>query len=400
MANGDSPFSPGKPVTPELFVGRELEIRRLQARLRKCSHGSVESIFLMGDRGIGKSSLAKYAGYYSELEKSIGLAPVFCQLTAAADLDVALQIISREILQKFSRETIPQKLRNLFDRYIETINLGLLPGIGLKIAFKKDAATLRSLRLDFSDLLLATIEITKDKANGLILVLDDLNGVAKDPDLANFIKGLIDGLVMGGHGDLPFSLVLIGVSERLDEMLEHQPSVGRIFDVIALQKLHNEEASSFFYSAFERVGISVEEDALKIMTMMSGGMPAIMHEIGDAVFWQHSGKTVNEHEAWAGCFQAADNIGRKYLEPRVFEKMKSESYRTILDKIAEFNKHKISRKWLLKVLDTGDERKLDNFFKKMVNAGVLSKKEIPGEYYFTREIYGLYNILRHHRRIK
>ncbi|GAI98671.1 unnamed protein product, partial [marine sediment metagenome] len=56
----NSPFTPGSPVPVELFVGRSEQIKELIKYAKEASFGKQENIFLIGDRGVGKSSLASF----------------------------------------------------------------------------------------------------------------------------------------------------------------------------------------------------------------------------------------------------------------------------------------------------------------------------------------------------
>ncbi|MFH0810151.1 MAG: ATP-binding protein [Pseudomonadota bacterium] len=58
-----SPFTPGNPVSAELFVGRTRQIDEILRYVRQASSGKLENVFLVGDRGIGKSSLASFLNY-------------------------------------------------------------------------------------------------------------------------------------------------------------------------------------------------------------------------------------------------------------------------------------------------------------------------------------------------
>ncbi len=60
-----------------------------------------------------------------------------------------------------------------------------------------------------------------------------------------------------------------------------------------------------------------------------------MHEIGDAVFWKDEDGIISENDAMSGIFDAADRIGKKYLDPKVYRAIRSERYRSILRKLGE-----------------------------------------------------------------
>ncbi len=56
----ESPFTPGSPVPYEFFVGRQREIEEILTSVRRAASGRQQNVFLVGERGIGKSSLARY----------------------------------------------------------------------------------------------------------------------------------------------------------------------------------------------------------------------------------------------------------------------------------------------------------------------------------------------------
>ena len=64
---GKSPFYPGQPVPVELFVGRRSQLDRiLQRGAGQVASGKPVSLFVQGEYGIGKSSIAAIARRVSE----------------------------------------------------------------------------------------------------------------------------------------------------------------------------------------------------------------------------------------------------------------------------------------------------------------------------------------------
>ncbi len=66
-----SPFTPGHPVPPDLFVGRQDQIGTLLDLGREVGSGRLEVGYLAGERGIGKTSLARLATRISEREHGL-----------------------------------------------------------------------------------------------------------------------------------------------------------------------------------------------------------------------------------------------------------------------------------------------------------------------------------------
>jgi DNA replication protein DnaC len=67
----ESPFTPGSPVPVELFVGRSEQITEILRYVKQASSGKQENVFLTGDRGIGKSSLAAFLRYLVAAQQNL-----------------------------------------------------------------------------------------------------------------------------------------------------------------------------------------------------------------------------------------------------------------------------------------------------------------------------------------
>ena len=61
-----NPFNPNSIVTPPLFAGRGDQLLQILKKLAQVKEGMPASFVLQGDRGIGKTALAKLAMYAAE----------------------------------------------------------------------------------------------------------------------------------------------------------------------------------------------------------------------------------------------------------------------------------------------------------------------------------------------
>ena len=71
MAKDYSPFTPGIPVPIEFFVGRHKEISHLSEKVASSTTGRLQVAFLSGERGIGKSSLARFVRHLVERDHQV-----------------------------------------------------------------------------------------------------------------------------------------------------------------------------------------------------------------------------------------------------------------------------------------------------------------------------------------
>ncbi len=65
----------------------------------------------------------------------------------------------------------------------------------------------------------------------------------------------------------------------MSDLTKNQPSISRIFNVIELNSIKNNESKEFFKKTFGSAGITIKQDALPILTRYSGGLPVLLHEV-------------------------------------------------------------------------------------------------------------------------
>ena len=381
----ESPFSPGRPVQPEYFVARIKEIQRLERAIRQTVSGKNENIFITGQRGIGKSSLALFIRHLAEKEHS--LIGSHCYLGGVRSLDEMMGVTFQKLLQDCTDKSLFDKLREIFDDYIAELKF-----FGMGVEFTKDKSKLHTLSNNFLPALRKIYDEAKNNGKkGLILILDDLNGISDVPQFSQFLKSRVDELATSDK-PLPILLILVGLPERRDELIKHQPSVARIFDVVDLPPMSNSESEDFFMNMFGGQNVTVNSEAFSLMVGRSGGFPMLMHEIGDAVFWQDTDNHIDGQDALDGITEAARVVGRKYIDPQVSKLLKSRKYASILQII-----HKeaplggmFSRKEILTALPAGEQKNLDNFLLRSRELGIIEARRARGEYKFVNPLHQLY----------
>jgi len=141
------------------------------------------------------------------------------------------------------------------------------------------------------------------------------------------------------------------------------------------------------------VGSQVTDEALNLLIQYSGGYPAFMHELGDAVFNMDDDGTIDRQDAFAGLVRGAEVIGAKYIEQKIAAAIRSERYKAILTHISrEPFGHRFSRKEVVGELPPAEAKVFDNFLRRMRDLGVIRQdlERGPGSYEFTSQLYYLY----------
>lgn len=382
-----SPFTPGNPVPVELFVGRSDQIGELIRYVKQASLGKQENIFLSGDRGIGKSSLASFLRYYVSTRMNILGIHVF--LGGVSTLEEMVHHIFEQILKETKKQAWFRDIATFFGKYIKEIGL-----FGISVSFVPPEKDLKELVRKFPEALNnLLIEIKKQKT-GLFIALDDINGLAVKKGFADWYKSFVDE-VTTHYKDFPSFIMLIGLPEKRDILSNLQPSLMRIFRVTDIEKLSNEEVKQFLEQAFKKAKIKIKPDAMEIMVNFSSGLPILMHEIGDAIFWVDTDGSIDYKDALQGVLIAAENVGEKYFDPKVYKTIRSSRYRSILKKLGG-EPMPISRyfkkKNLEAILNGNEKRVFHHFLRKMRELGVIEidREGGVGAYRFANEIYPIY----------
>ena len=386
MAKDYSPFTPGQPAPVEFFVGRLPEINQLKTHAASAAAGSrLQTAFLSGERGIGKSSLASFVRLLAEREhNALG---VHAFLGGVVSLEEMAGRVFDRLLKESVGRAWEHRVKDFFGNYIKEVDL-----FGVSVEFGAPEEDLKRIVHDFAPALRNLMERLKDQKKCIFLVLDDINGLAHSESFANWLKSLVDE-VATSRDPLPLCLILVGLEERRQSLIELQPSLARVFDLIEIHPWRDDETRQFFENAFQNVGVSTDKKALDVLTRFSGGLPVLAHEIGDAVFKIDLDDHVSESDVLAGALTAAEIVGRKHLEPQVFQAIRSERYRAILRKVpAEPFDIGFKRSDLKQGLNAQEINVLDNFLTRMKKLGVIHPDPEGGRgaYRFNNHLHYLY----------
>ncbi len=376
-----SPFTPGQPVPVEFFAGRIDEVERLNAMVARSLQGRLQIGFITGERAIGKSSLASFVRHLAERDSEVIGLHAF--LGGVGSLEEMVRRVFNKLLTQTAGSPVYEAVKGFFGDHVRQVGL-----FGISVEFEASSRDLQHAVNDFGRSLNELYQRIKDQKKGILLVLDDINGLASQAEFANWVKSLVDEISTSGTG-LPLCMLFVGVEDRRQSLINLQPSLTRVFDLIEIRNWSEEETSSFYDGTFGSVGIKVEQEALGTMSQFVGGFPALAHEIGDAAFIADDDARVDEMDAVRAVAAAAEVVGRKHLEPRVFRSISSENHRKLLTKIAELEPGVFRRADLMALAVGGEASTLDGFLGKMLDLGVFVREQ-RGVYRVASDLYHVY----------
>lgn len=378
-----SPFRPGQPVPLEFFVGRVSEIERLHAMVKASAQGRFKIGFVSGERGIGKSSLASFVRFLSEQEPKVVACHVF--LGGVRDLKEMLRRTFERLLKESVDKPWHKKIRGFFGDRVRKVGL-----FGITLELNLDDGDLSSIANDFVSSIMRLLDSLHDQS-AVLLVLDDINGLAASEGFANWLKSTVDEIAVS-RVETPLCMLVVGLEERRQELVASQPSLARVFELTDISPWSTDEAKEFYRRAFESAQARISDEDLDFLVQYTGGLPVLAHEIGDAVWRSARGPEIEESAVLEGVLSAAEVIGRKLLEPQVFSAIRGERYRSIMKKMSsDPSTMHVRRSELAARLSRSERGVMDNFLQRMKKLGALeADPHIRGGYRFPNRLHALY----------
>lgn len=383
-----SPFCPGHLAPPELFTGRQDKAECLRSMLRACAQqGRLKTGFIYGERGIGKSSLAAEIRRKSETEENV--LGIHIPLGSVQSLDAMLQ----RTFHTLAKESLDKPWHKPFQEFLKRIQKVGLFGITLK--FGAPDQDLPPIAENFVPIVQNLLdEIQKNQKKALLLIFDNINGLAESPQFAHWFKSAAEE-IDASNQKTPLCILFVGIEEQRRQLIKNQPSLARVFELVKIDPWTKDETAQFYQQAFNSQNIEnidISKDSLSLLIRFANGLPVFAHELGDALWRIAPRPKIRKNDVKKSILRAAAVIGERWIEPQIFSAIRSERYRSILRKIAaDHPKMQFRKADLVKKLNQEETKALANFLQRMEGLGALKRDpETQGGYQFLSPLHALY----------
>ncbi len=237
-----SPFRPGQPVPIEFFVGRVDEIRRLHGMVKASTQGGFKIGFISGERGIGKSSLVSFVRHLSEQGSEVAGCHVFLGGVQG------LQEMLRRTFNRLLKESMDKPWHGQIRSFSETMFAKWECSAS---AWNWISRTETCRRLPMTSFQPSGAHgQSQGPKSALFLILDDINGLAGSEAFANWLKSMVDEIATSRR-TVPLCILVVGLEERRQELIENQPSLARVFELIDLAPWSTGEVTQFYETSFD-----------------------------------------------------------------------------------------------------------------------------------------------------
>ena len=387
----ESPFEPGHPVSPDKFKGRKKDINKISRYLPKVKNQGVPfHFFITGKRGMGKTSFVKYLA--NEICDKYDLTPVYINNDGISSLDEFIVRLIEALLKEFHEKSIGEQLFKFVSEYVEGFNVN---GTGMKLREYNPDKLITHIKNDFPEFLIKISENLTDNNKGSFIFIDDLNGLSDNLEFASWYKRSFDKLNFADER-ITIAFCLVIYPEEFNNLADINPSFTRIFERIIIDHIDDEDIEEFFETVFNDQDIIFDDDgSLEAMVSFTYGMPLVMQQIGESVFWLAEENVINKNIAIEGIISAAIEIGNKQIKSKL-DKIRSDHYENILLKICSNKKFSFKKSQIKEYLSTDEKNALTDCLARVKDLGIIESigKENSGEYEFSNRLFFVYFLIK------
>jgi Cdc6-like AAA superfamily ATPase len=258
-------FTPSNSIkTPERLFGRDKALKQIDRAL--ASQG--RQVFIYGDRGVGKTSVALTAAY---MLNDSSEDPLY---VACGESDNFADAIA-----SIGNACIP------IEKRMEEVGAGpefgaTILGIGGSFKAGKKAQARVQPPKSLNDALDILRFVLKKRQGMIVVVIDEMERLPKKEreKFAEVIKNLPEL-------DDRLKFIFCGIATTVNELLGSHPSAGRILETIPLERLHHNFLWDIIKVVGDKAGVSVAHETLVRISQISDGFPHYVHLIGASMFW-------------------------------------------------------------------------------------------------------------------
>ena len=288
MNKPSNPFNPNSIVTPTLFAGRVQQVLSVLKKLSNVREGQHASFILHGERGIGKTALAKLIRHTSSSKSSELFNLNFATSYYSVEKGQNLKTVMESSLNNITDVLPDSSLKKLSDRLGGLFKQGKFSFGAFGMNVNLDTREARERKQFFKDQIASSLtnliqsSVGKDedyKFDGILIVIDEIHNIQDLEGAGQIFRNIINTLDVNEKAF--FSFLLIGYSDSIDKFFKGDPSARRSFDLLHLDVMPDKEAKELLTKGFNEIkGLKYDISSLNKYINVAGGYPHSLQVLG------------------------------------------------------------------------------------------------------------------------
>jgi len=284
-----NPFTPKAGMEPREFVGREKEIETFQKRLEEARRGRCDHFLILGNWGMGKTTLLKEFKKIAQEQKILAsLVSIDQYTTSNTRLDGIKQLMS-DIPRK-----LPIELSRL-KRYMTYIaGLGIqVMGTGFSFSRKIERMQPQPL---FFDSLITLWKDLKKKSEVVVVLLDDVQNFSPISEIFTTLKNVLSDEEI--INSTKFLFVLSCTPDKWRQFLQKHHPIGRYFTPrLSLTRLSKKKTDEALSRILKGTGVIFNKEIKQLVYEYTMGHLYELQVMGSNLYENQIGEQVTK-EIW------------------------------------------------------------------------------------------------------
>lgn len=281
-----NPFTPGHTVDPQFFAGRKEEIEKFKMFLKNTREGNPMNLAILGERGIGKSSLLRMCENLARTERCI---------VVRIDLDASILTVNdfvmatlRAIKQEGEAYSkifkASERVKTFFDTY--KISTGIM-GVSLGVDRHQQISS-HEVRSELQKIW----DMVNGSVSAIVIMLDEAEQLERIGGSLQFLRNTFSRLA---EEKANFMLLLSGKLSLFRKIKEIHSPLARFFNPISLSELTSQESIEAIEKPLAFSKFKFNGEVKNMIVKASEGHPYVIQFFGFYLCEKANGQIIDKN---------------------------------------------------------------------------------------------------------
>lgn len=273
-----NPFTPKSGMEPKVFLGRDEAIETFIRSLEKATKGYVDHYTVLGDWGVGKTTLLKE---YRKLAQSQGILASIFSIREFTNRDLIAPVV--QVITQIPKNLPTRQARfHQFKKYLSGLGISF-PVIGGGIQFPERNKFSGDPQVLLLESLLRLWDEIKQESHIALILIDDIQNFQNVPEFMTMLKNVLsDEEIIKKTG---FFFILSSTLIWWKQFMQKHHPIGRYFlPLVRLENLNLSSIESIIKQTLLGSGVHFPADITDKVFEYSEGHPFQLQVICDKLY--------------------------------------------------------------------------------------------------------------------